>query len=56
MDNIVPDVDTLARISKYWTQSRHKVKHLPAAPNSFKRYRKNNSLNHAIEVDESFYF
>ena len=56
MDNIVPDVDTLARISKYWTQSRHKVKHLPAAPNSFKRYRKNNSLNQAIEVDESFYF
>lgn len=56
MDNIVPDADTLARISKYWAQSRHKVKHLPAAPNSFKRYRKNNFLNHVIEVEGSFCF
>lgn len=56
MDNIVPDADTLARIFKYWKQSRHKVKHLPAAPNSFKRFRKNNFLNHAIEIEENFCF
>ena len=57
MDGVVPKVDTMARIVSLYRASRHKEKHLPTAPNPFYRFRKNNRMSSAANLEEGeFWF
>lgn len=57
LDGIIPKVTTMSRIVSLYRASRHKEKHLPTAPNPFYRFRKNNRLSSAANLEEGeFWF
>lgn len=57
MYGVVPPADALAKMRMLYDRSRHKVKHMPTAPNPFWHKHKNNRMQTAAHLEEGeFWF
>ena len=56
MYGVVPSASSLAKMRTLYDRSRHKVKHMPTAPNPFWHKHKNNRMQKAAHLEEGDYW